>query len=156
MRYNVATSILKQEKRSLNNPTVANPSAGYRNYPPARRAEQLDDYHGTAIADPYRWLEDADSEETLAWIKAQNELTFAYLSAIPCREHIHKRFTELWDYPKMSAPFKRGERYFQFRNSGLQNQDVLFTMERLGQPGRMLLDPNTLSAEARWRSTVYP
>src|SRR5436309_3388714 len=105
MRYNVSTPILKQEKRSLNNPTVANPSQA-RNYPPTRRAEQVDDYHGTAIADPYRWLEDADSEETLAWIKAQNELTFAYLSAIPCRERIHKRFTELWDYPKMSAPFK--------------------------------------------------
>ncbi len=116
-------------------------------YPPTRRGDQVDDYHGTLVADPYRWLEDTNSAETKAWIEAQNALTFGFLEAIPEREKIRARLTELWDYPKAAAPFQYGGRYFQFRNSGLQNQDVLFVQETLDDEARVLIDPNTLSKD---------
>jgi prolyl oligopeptidase len=116
-------------------------------YPQSPTVNQLDDYHGTAVPDPYRWLEDTDSPETKAWIEAQNELTFAFLEQIPEREKIRARLTELWDYPKASAPFQRGGRYFQFQNTGLQNQDVLFVQESLEDEGRILIDPNGLSQD---------
>src|SRR3954465_10037947 len=91
-------------------------------YPPARKVEVTDDYHGTRVSDPYRWLEDVDSPETHAWVGAENRVTFAYLEQIPERERIRRRLTELWDYPKYGAPFKKGGRYYFFKNSGLQNQ----------------------------------
>ena len=83
-------------------------------YPIARTVEQVDDYHGTPVADPYRWLEDADAADTQVWIAAQNALTLAFLQGIPSREKISRRLRELWDFPKASAPFKRGGRYFSF------------------------------------------
>jgi prolyl oligopeptidase len=116
-------------------------------YPVTRTMDQTDDYHGRLVPDPYRWLEDVDSPETAAWIEAQNRLTFEFLSQIPARDRIKQRLTELWDFLKKTAPIRRGERYFQFRNSGLQNQDVLFVMEDLAREGRMLLDPNSLSED---------
>ena len=116
-------------------------------YPQTRAIEQVDDYHGTAVADPYRWLEDLDSPETAAWVEAQNRVTFAFLEGIPERSEIRERLTELWDYAKAWAPLKRGGRYFQLRNSGLQNQDVLYVLEALDADPRVLLDPNTLSAD---------
>ena len=88
-------------------------------YPTTKTIDQVDDYHGTLVADPYRWLEDVDSPETLEWIKQQNELTFGFLEKIPLREHLRQRLTELWDYPKAQAPIKHGGRYFQLRNSWL-------------------------------------
>ena len=114
-------------------------------YPKAHKVDQVDDYHGTRIADPYRWLEDVDSPETLEWIKKENELTFSFLEKIPERTKIKDRLTKLWDYSKASSPFKKGGRYFQFRNSGLQNQDILYVSESLAGESRILLDPNTLS-----------
>lgn len=116
-------------------------------YPPTPTGEQVDNYHGTRVADPYRWLEDPDSTETRAWIEAQNALTFDFLARIPAREGIRRRLTELWDYPKAWAPVKRGGRYFQLRNSGLQNQDVLYVQDALDSEARLLLDPNTLSPD---------
>jgi len=116
-------------------------------YPATRTVNHVDDYHGTRVADPYRWLEDLNAPETQAWIEAQNALTFSYLEQIPDREAIRARLTELWDFPKCSAPFKRGGRTFQFRNSGLQNQDVLYVMDAPTDKGRALLDPNTLSKD---------
>ena len=117
-------------------------------YPKTKRSEHTDDYHGTHVSDPYRWLEQsAHTPEVRAWIEAQNELTFSYLEKIPARERIRERLTELWDYPKKGAPFKKGNRYFQFRNSGLQNQDVLYVMDSPTDEGRVLLDPNTLSED---------
>ncbi len=116
-------------------------------YPPTRTSDQVDDYHGTPVTDPYRWLEDTDSPETRAWIEAQNEVTFAYLERIPERDSIRERLTELWDYAKAWAPVKRGGRYFQLRNSGLQNQDVLYVLESLDAEPRELLDPNGLSED---------
>src|SRR2546425_9030421 len=116
-------------------------------YPPARKGDVVDDYHGTKVADPYRWLEDVDSPDTRAWVEAENRVTFAYLEQIPERERIRKRLTELWDYPKYGAPFKKGGRYFFFKNSGLQNQSVLYTQSSLTAEPQVLLDPNTLSAD---------
>jgi len=116
-------------------------------YPPARQADQVDVYHGTSIADPYRWLEDTDSPETRAWITAQNALTFAYLGAIPERARIGARLTGLWNYARFGIPFKEGGRYFWFQNSGLQNQSVLYVQQGAHGRARVLLDPNTLSSD---------
>ncbi|MGA7932307.1 MAG: prolyl oligopeptidase family serine peptidase [Kovacikia sp.] len=124
-------------------------------YPPSRQTNQVDDYHGVKISDPYRWLENPDSAETKAWIEAQNQLTFGYLNAIPERESIRKRLTQLWNYEKYSIPFKEGDspkqgdagRYFYFKNDGLQNQSVLYTLKSLDDEPRVLLDPNTLSPD---------
>jgi len=116
-------------------------------YPLARKGDVVDDYHGTKVADPYRWLEDVDAPETRSWVEAENRVTFAYLEQIPERERIRRRLTELWDYPKYGAPFKKGGRYFFFKNSGLQNQSVLYTQSSLTAEPDVLLDPNTLSAD---------
>ncbi len=124
-------------------------------YPPTRKTNHIDDYHGTPVADPYRWLEDPDSPETRAWIDAQNKLTRAFLDAIPARARIHQRLTELWNYPKAQAPFKKGSRYFQFRNTGLQNQDVLYVREALDAAPRVLLDPNALSEDGTVAVNFY-
>ena len=117
------------------------------NYPPARKSDQVDDYHGTKVADPYRWLEDLDSEETRAWVEAENKLSFGFLAAIPERNPIKDRLTKLWNYEKYGIPFKEGNRYFYTRNSGLQNQAVLYTVTSLEAQPQMVLDPNTLSAD---------
>jgi len=116
-------------------------------YPQARRGEQVDDYHGVEVADPYRWLEDPDSQETRAWIEAENKLTFSYLEQIPQREPIRRRLTKLWNYERYGTPTKRGGRYFYTRNDGLQNQSVLYWAASLDAEPKLLLDPNSLSAE---------
>src|SRR5262245_57513253 len=92
-------------------------------YPQTRRVEHFDDYHGTRVADPYRWLEDdvRESSDVAAWVEAENKLTFAELEAIPQREAIRKRLTALWNYERYSAPSKHGGRYFFKKNDGLQN-----------------------------------
>ncbi|MCA9839625.1 MAG: S9 family peptidase [Trueperaceae bacterium] len=115
-------------------------------YPKTKKVNQLDTYHGVDVADPYRWLEQPYTEpEVSSWIKAQNELTYGFLETISERQKIKERLTELWNFPKAGAPFKKGKRYFQFRNTGLQNQHVLYVMTRPDEPGEVLLDPNTLS-----------
>ena len=124
-------------------------------YPYTATCDQLDDYHGTSIPDPYRWLEDTDSAETRAWIEAQNKLTFGFLESIPEREQLRQRLTELWDFPKAWAPLKKGNRYFQLRNTGLQNQDVLYVLEDLKAVPRLLLDPNTLSSDGTVALTAW-
>jgi prolyl oligopeptidase len=116
-------------------------------YPPARKSDQVDDYHGTKVADPYRWLEDLDSAETKAWVEAENKLTFDYLNEIPQRQKIKDRLTKLWNYERYGTPFKEGGRYFFARNSGLQNQSVYFSVTSLTGEPKLLLDPNTLSAD---------
>ncbi|ODG99714.1 prolyl endopeptidase [Nostoc sp. KVJ20] len=116
-------------------------------YPSSYKSNQVDNYHGTSVADPYRWLEDPDSEETRTWIEAQNQVTFGYLSEISAREKIKQRLTKLWDYEKYGIPFKEGERYFYFKNYGLQNQSVLYTLKTLDDQPKVLLDPNKLSED---------
>ena len=125
-------------------------------YPEARRCDQVDDYHGLQVADPYRWLENSDSDETRAWIEAENAITFAHLKNIPARERIRKRLTELWDFDYYGAsfertgfftPVKRGGRYFFAKRTGLQNQGVLYMADSLDGEPTVLLDPNTLSED---------
>ncbi len=117
------------------------------NYPQTQKVAHVDDYHGTKVADPYRWLEDADSAETKAWVEAENKVSFAYLNTIPERAQIKERLTKLWNYEKFGAPARHGHRYFYTRNSGLQNQSVLYTVASLNGEPKMLLDPNTLSSD---------
>lgn len=124
-------------------------------YPQSPQGNQVDTYHGISVSDPYRWLEDPDSDDTQAWIEAQNQVTFDYLNAIPARDRIKQRLTELWDYEKYGIPFKGGDtqvpgavkRYFYFKNDGLQNQSVLYTLKSLDDEPRVLLDPNQLSED---------
>ncbi len=116
-------------------------------YPTTQTVNQVDDYHGTKVSDPYRWLEDVDSQETKAWVEAQNQVTFDYLNQIPARSQIKQRLTQLWDYEKFSIPFKEGDRYFYFKNDGLQNQSVLYTLTSLDSEPKVLLDPNKLSED---------
>ena len=101
-------------------------------YPKTKRVDQVDDFHGTKVADPFRWLEDdvRTSKDVAAWVEAQNKVTFDYLKSIPEREKLQKRLTELWDYEKFSLPSKEGGRYFIRKNDGLQNQAVLYTLDR--------------------------
>ena len=116
-------------------------------YPITQTVDQVDVYHGVTIADPYRWLEDPDSVETKAWVESQNKVTFEYLRAIPKRETLQTRLTELWNYEKYGMPSKRGMRYFYSKNDGLQNQNVLYKIETLESQPVVLLDPNTLSTD---------
>ncbi|MFZ0171067.1 MAG: hypothetical protein WAL04_05220, partial [Acidimicrobiales bacterium] len=120
---------------------------GPLSYPPARLGETADDYHGELVGDPYRWLEDVDTAETRAWMTAENAVTERCLAGVPTREAIRQRLTELWSFPRFGVPFDRGGRWFQFRNSGLQDQDVLYVMEGPNTAGRALLDPNLLSSD---------
>jgi prolyl oligopeptidase len=114
-------------------------------YPRTERVSQVDDYFGKKISDPYRWLEDDTAAQTEAWVKAQNALTNSYFAGIPFRDKIKKRLTELWDYPKNSAPQKEGEYFLTYKNNGLQNQSVLFVQKGLKGKAEVLLDPNKLS-----------
>jgi prolyl oligopeptidase len=95
------------------------------NYPSSAKINQVDNYHGTEINDDYRWLENPDSPETTTWVESQNQVTFTYLNQIPAREKIKERLTQLWNYEKYGIPFKEGDRYFYFKNEGLQNQSVI-------------------------------
>ena len=116
-------------------------------YPETRKMDTVDSYFGMKVADPYRWLEDDNSDETKAWVTAQNKVTFGYLNQIPERAQLRGRLTELWNYERYGAPFKRGGKYFYFKNDGLQNQSVLYVTTNLRESGRVLLDPNKLAAD---------
>lgn len=124
-------------------------------YPVASRAEQVDDYYGTRVSDPYRWLEDPDSPDTKAWVEAENTLTFGYLETIPARQAIKERLTKVWNYERSTVPFREGSRYFFSRNTGLQNQNVLYTLPGLGADPRLLLDPNKLSGDGTVALSSY-
>ncbi|MCA0377462.1 MAG: prolyl oligopeptidase family serine peptidase [Gemmatimonadetes bacterium] len=121
-------------------------------YPPTRRDATVDDYHGTAVPDPYRWLEDDRSDETAAWVAAQNRVTAAHLDAIPFRGALRARLTALVDYPRVSAPEQRGGWLLFARNEGLQNQAVYYTQRGEGGVPEVLLDPNTLSPDGTTRA----
>lgn len=116
-------------------------------YPHALRGEQKDTYFSRTIHDPYRWLEDDRSEQTAEWVKAQNKLTQGYLANIPFRNALQKRLETIWNYPKTGVPFKKGGRYYTYKNDGLQNQSVLFMQESLDDTPQMMLDPNTFSTD---------
>jgi prolyl oligopeptidase len=118
------------------------------NYPDTRKdTTVVDNYFGTAIPDPYRWLEDDNSTETKAWVDAQNAVTFGYLHALPGRDSIHARLSELFDHERYSTPFQKAGRYFYFRNDGMQDQSVLYVQDGPDAEPRVLIDPNTLSKD---------
>ena len=115
-------------------------------YPETKKVDTLDTYFGEQIADPYRWLEDDRSAETEAWVKAQNEVTFGYLEKIPFRKQLKERMEKLWNYEKISAPFKEGNYTYFYKNNGLQNQSVLYRKDQTGKE-EIFLDPNTFSKD---------
>ncbi|MDL2309542.1 prolyl oligopeptidase family serine peptidase [Parabacteroides sp. OttesenSCG-928-B22] len=116
-------------------------------YPVAAKEEVTDTYFDVTVADPYRWLENDTSEATMAWVKAENEVTAAYIAQIPFRDRIKERMTELTNYEKIGTPFKRHGKYYFYKNDGLQNQSVLYVKDTLDGEARVLLDPNQLSED---------
>ena len=137
----LALSLIQCVEAAGNGPAPA------RRYPEAPRSDTVEDYHGTKVADPFRPLEDPDAPATRAWIEAENKVTAAFLDAIPRRESIKARLTALWNYERFGVPWKEGGRYFYSRNSGLQNQAVLYTAPALDAEPVILLDPNALSKD---------
>jgi prolyl oligopeptidase len=120
-------------------------------YPPTRKDDQVDEYHGIKVADPYRWLENDHSAETIAWVEAQNQVTHNYLEQVPFRSQIQQRLRELYNYPKYGIPSRSGEYYLWSKNDGLQNQSVLYVQKGLVGTPRVLIDPNQLSANGTVR-----
>ncbi len=120
---------------------------GLRTYPPAPHSDVIDTYHGRQVADPFRWLEDVDSPETSDWIAAQNALTEQFLAAVDERDAIRDRLEHVWNYERFSAPSREGRDYAFYKNSGLQNQSVLYSAASLDGPARVLIDPNLFSAD---------
>ncbi len=120
-------------------------SPSFWDYPTARQGNTVEDYHGTDVADPYRWLEDPDAVETVGWVAAQNELTRSYLDAIPARKKFEARLTELWNYPKYGVPEHYGNWYYYSKNDGLQDQSVYYRARSLSDEPEIVLDPNTFS-----------
>lgn len=116
-------------------------------YPETKKVDQVDDYFGTKVSDPYRWLEDDKSAETAAWVAAENKITQDYLSKIPFREQVRKRLEEMWNYPKYSSPFKEGEYYYYYKNDGLQNQSILYRQPGLNGRPEIFIDPNKMSKD---------
>jgi prolyl oligopeptidase len=124
-------------------------------YPAAPRGNVVDDYHGTAVADPYRWMEELDSPATRAWVSAEGKLTDDYLAGISGRDRLHTRIAALYEYEKFGVPFQEGGRYYYARNSGHQDQSVLYTTQDLNAQGAVALDPNALSGSAKLIVTGY-
>lgn len=124
-------------------------------YPSTRKVEQVDNYHGTPVSDPYRWLEDDNSPETAKWVEEQNKVTFGYLEKIPHRSQIKQRLEQLYNYPKISAPSRKGEFYIFSKNDGLQNQSVLYIQKGLNGTPEVLLDPNKWSADGTVRLGAF-
>jgi prolyl oligopeptidase len=120
-------------------------------YPATKKVDQVDDYFGTKVADPYRWLEDDNAADVKEWVQAENAVTFGYLDTIPFREKIRQRLTEIFNYPRYSSPFRAGEYYFFYKNDGLQNQSVCYIQKGLDGTPEVFFDPNTLSPDGTVR-----
>ena len=127
--------------------TIASFGQQQNKYPLTKKGDKIDLYFGSQVADPYRWLEDDRSAETAEWVKSQNQITFGYLSTIPFRDAIKQRMEKLWNYEKVSAPFKEGKYTYYYKNNGLQNQSVLYRKDASGKE-ELFLDPNTFSKDA--------
>jgi prolyl oligopeptidase len=135
---------------------VCPPSAAQRlMYPQAQRGDQVDNYFGVKVADPYRWLEDEKSPETAKWVEDENRVTFGYLENIPFRQAVKSRLEQLFNYARYTAPFRRGEYYFYFKNDGLQNQNVLYVQKGLDGAAEVLLDPNKFSSDGTSRLGAF-
>lgn len=142
----VALSLLAACSTQVEQSADDKASATKMSYPDTRKGDVVDTYFGQDVADPYRWLEDDRSEETEAWVTAQNKVTFAHLAEIPYRDQIKERLTTLWNYEKISAPFKEGDYTYFYKNDGLQNQYVVYRQKDGGAP-EIFLDPNTFSED---------
>ena len=116
-------------------------------YPPTKKVDVSDNYFGTTIADPYRWLEDDNSEETKSWVQQQNTVSGSYLAAIPFRDKVKSRLDILWNYPKYGSPRKEGSYYYFSKNDGLQNQSILYRQAGLKANPEVFLDPNQFSVD---------
>ncbi len=139
----------QSQSDSTAEPVSSQPQGDSFSYPETKTVEITDEYHGTSVADPYRWLEDdvRESEEVEAWVDAQNAVTGAYLDSLPGRDKIQARLTELWDYERYSIPFSEGGKVFYSRNDGLQNQSVLYVQDNADAEARILIDPNEWSED---------
>ncbi len=126
---------------------TANKSFCQFTYPDAKKVNQVDDYFGTKVSDPYRWLEDDNSEETKAWVKEENKITHAYLSAIPFYDKVKSKLETMWNYARYSSPFKEGDYYYYYKNDGLQNQSVLYRQKGLSGDPEVFIDPNSMSKD---------
>ncbi|HKP68493.1 MAG TPA: prolyl oligopeptidase family serine peptidase [Pyrinomonadaceae bacterium] len=116
-------------------------------YPKPKKVTQVDDYHGTKVNDPFRWMEDSKSADLTSWIDAENKITDAYFATIPQRDAIKARLTELWNYERYSSPSKVGNKYIYTKNDGLQNQSVIYITDSINDPGKVFFDPNKLTAD---------
>src|SRR5512140_2424186 len=116
-------------------------------YPAAKKGTVVDNYFGTKVADPYRWMEDLDSPDVKSWVDAENAVTSKYLEGLPVREELRKRITELWNFPKVSVPRFEGGRWFYTRTSGLQRQSVVYWRDSMGGADNVAIDPNQLSPD---------
>src|SRR5689334_12855983 len=147
--------IVKNDKnRNIRPPNSVEYKAGMH-YPETKKGDVVDDYFGTKVADPYRWMESLDSPEVAAWITAQNEITERYLTQLPLRVHFRERITQLWNYPKVTLPVSEGGRYFYQKNSGLQRQSPLYVREGLPAAPKLILDPNILSPDGSLSLTQW-
>jgi prolyl oligopeptidase len=124
-------------------------------YPQTKKVDHVDTYFGVKVADPYRWLEDDNSAETAQWVEAENKVTFGYLEKIPYRQQVKQRLENLYNYPKYTAPFRRGENFFFYKNDGLQNQSVLYVQKGLDGAPEVLIDPNKLSVDGTSRLSAF-
>ena len=127
--------------------TMMSSAIGQLKYPETKKVTQTDDYFGTKVSDPYRWLEDDNSAETKAWVDAENKITQDYLSKIPFRDKVKQRLEQMWNYPKYSSPFKEGEYYYFYKNDGLQNQSILYRQRGLNGTPEVFIDPNIMSKD---------
>src|SRR5262249_15718271 len=124
-------------------------------YPKARKVDQVDTYHGVQVADPYRRLEDDNSPETAKWVEEQNKVTFGYFDKIPYRKKLKDRLERLYNYPKYTAPFRKGDMFFFYKNEGLQNQSVLYIQNGLKGTPEVLIDPNKFAEDGTARLTIF-
>ena len=136
-------------------PAMPAPSTNKIMYPETKKTGQTDNYHGTLVADPYRWLENDTTAEVKAWVTAQNKTTFAYLDKIPYRQDFQKALEKMYNYPKYSAPFRKGEWFYFYKNDGLQNQSVLYRQKGLDGAPETVIDPNKLAADGTTRLTTF-
>jgi prolyl oligopeptidase len=150
-----STLAQSQQKTTTAPATTGSADAARLVYPETRKDATVDEYFGTKVADPYRWLEDDRSAETAKWVEAQNKVTFAYLDKIPYRQKLKDRLTQLFNYAKYTAPTRRGNTFFFTKNDGLQNQSVWYVQRGLEGTPEVLIDPNKLSADGTSRLTVF-
>ncbi len=153
--FNQNINLFKTMKKALIFLLISYYSMAQYNYPATKKIEHTDNYHGTTVADPYRWLEDDRSAETAEWVKQQNVVTFSYLEKIPYRADLQKRLEKIFNYAKYSSPSRKGEWFYFYKNDGLQNQSVLYRQKGLDGTPELVIDPNKLSTDGTTRLVQF-